>query len=206
MDSCIWTTTTKISMRTRTMMQNYKSFECKLCKTTFKTRNMLVKHLNDVDYHKVTIPNTKKRGAPDVPLAKSSKRWLESVVYIGTEEYNKVEAFAVHARRITSHNNRKFAKICKLHKLEASLHGKYRYWPLSEVTFGDGRPISPDDIPLARGMAVRPGMNFPYPSGTKSKMFTGIKTKYLNPTFHYKHTSMLSSGRVDMRMHIRNMQ
>ena len=53
---------------------------------------------------------------------------------------------------------------------------------MSEVTLDDGRPISPDDIPLARGMAVRPNMKFPYPSGTKWRMFTGIKNKYLNPT------------------------
>ena len=130
----------------------------------------------------MTTPNTKKRSAPDVPLLKSSKKWLESVVYIGAEEYNKVEAFAVQAKCITYHNNHRFAKICKLHKLEASLHGKYRNWLLSEVTLDDGRPISPDDIPLARGMAVRPNMKFPYPSSTKWRMFTGIKNKYLNPT------------------------
>ena len=54
--------------------QNYKSFECKLCKTSFKTRNLLFKHLKDVNYHKVTMPNTKKRGAPDMPLVESSKK------------------------------------------------------------------------------------------------------------------------------------
>ena len=107
---------------------------------------------------------------------------MESVVYIGAQEYNKVQAFAVQAKRITSHANHRFAKICKLHKLKASLHGKCRNLLLSKVTLDDGRPISPDDIPLARGMAVRLGMKFPYPSGTKWRMFTGIKTKYLNPT------------------------
>ena len=107
---------------------------------------------------------------------------MESVVYISAEEYNKVEAFAVQAKCITSHINHIFAKICKLHKLKASLHDKYRNWLLSDVTLDDGRPIPPYDIPLARGMAVRPGMNFPYPSGTNWRIFTGIKNKYLNPT------------------------
>ena len=35
---------------------------------------------------------------------------------------------------------------------------------------------------IKRGMAVRPGMKFPYPSGTKWRMFSGIKNKYLDPT------------------------
>ena len=105
--------------------QNYKSFECKLCKTSFKTRNLLFKHLKDVNYHEVTIPNTKKRGAPDAPLVKSSKKWLGSFVYIGAEEYNKVEASAVQAKCITSHNNHRFAKICKFRgsNLEVGLKG-----------------------------------------------------------------------------------
>ena len=133
--------------------QDHKSFECRLCKTSFRSRNLLFKHLKDVNYHKVTMPNTKKRGAPDVPLVKSSNKWLVSVVYIGAKEHNKVEAFAAQAKCITSHTNHRFAKICKLHKLEASLYGKYRNWLLSEVTLDDGRPIAPDDIPLARGMA-----------------------------------------------------
>ena len=41
-------------------------------------------------------------------------------MYIGAAEYNKVEAFAVQAKCITSHNNHRFAKICKPHKLALS--------------------------------------------------------------------------------------
>ena len=78
--------------------QDHKTFESGLCKTSFRSRNLLFKHLKDVNYHKVTMPNTKKRGALDVPSVKSSKKWLESVAYIGADEYNKVEAFAVRAK------------------------------------------------------------------------------------------------------------
>ena len=94
-----------------------------------------------------------------MPLVKRSKKWLNSVVYIGAEEYNQVGAFAVQAKCITSHTNHRFAKVRNLHKLEAPSHGKYRNC--------DGRPMPPDDIPLARGMAVRPGIKFPYQSGAK---------------------------------------
>ena len=51
--------------------QTYRSFECGLCKISFKSRNLLFRHLEDVNYHKVTMPNTKKRGTPDEPLMKS---------------------------------------------------------------------------------------------------------------------------------------
>jgi hypothetical protein len=184
--------------------QDHKTYECGLCKASFKSRNLLFKHLKDVNYHQVAIPNTKKRGAPDVTWVKSSKKWLNCSVYIGAEEYNKVEAFAVQAKCITSNTNHRFAKICKLHKLEASLHGKYRNWLLSEVTLDDGRPISPEDIPLARGMAVRPGMKFPYPSGTKWRMFSGIKNKYLNPTNADRNEhELLEAAMAQMKSEIR---
>ena len=184
--------------------QDHKLFECRLCKTSFRRRNLLFKHPNDVNYHKMTMSNTKERGAPDVSFVNSSKKWLESVVYIGAEEYNKVEAFTVQVRCITSHTNHRFAEICKLHKLEASLHGKYPNWLLSEVTLHDGRPISPDDIPLTRGMTVRPGMKLPYPLGTKWRMFTGIKNKYLNPTNVVKtEHELLEAAMAQLKSEIR---
>ena len=129
---------------------------------------------------------------------------MESVVYIGAEEYNKVEAFAARAKCNTSHTNHRFAKICKLHKLGASLHGKYRNWLLSTVPLDDGRPISPNDIPLARGIAVRPGLKFPYPSGTKWRMFTGIQNKYLNPTnVVKKEHELLEAAMAQLKSEIR---
>ena len=54
--------------------QDHKTYECGLCKTSFKSRNLLFKHLEDVNHHQVAIPNTKKRGAPDVTWVKSSKK------------------------------------------------------------------------------------------------------------------------------------
>ena len=90
--------------------QDHKTLECGQCKTSFRSRNLLVKHLKDANYHQVTMLNTKQRGSSDVPLVKSSKKWLESVVYIGADEYNKVEAFAVQAKCITSHTNHRFAE------------------------------------------------------------------------------------------------
>ena len=45
--------------------RNDKSFECKLCKISFRTRNLLFKHLKDV-----TKQNTKKRGTPVVVVEK----------------------------------------------------------------------------------------------------------------------------------------
>jgi hypothetical protein len=40
--------------------QDHKPFECGLCKTSFRSRNLLFKHLKDVNCHKVTMPNTRK--------------------------------------------------------------------------------------------------------------------------------------------------
>ena len=98
-------------------------------------------------------------------------------------------------------------QICKnmqLHKLKASLHGKSRNRLLNKVTLDDGRPISPDDIPLARGMAVRLGMKFPYPSGTKWRMFTGIKNKYLNTTNVVKNEhELLEAAMAQLKSEIR---
>ena len=139
----------------------------------------------------------------DAHLVKSSKRWLNSVVYIGAKEYNKVEAFAVEAKCITSRANDRFAKICKMHKLEASLHGKYRNWLLSEVKLDDGRPISPDDIPMARGNAVRMNMKFPYPSGSKWRMFTDNKNKYLNPKTRSTEDELLEATLAQLKLEIR---
>ena len=102
--------------------QSNKTYECKLCKTSFKSKNLLFKHLNEVNFHKKAIPNSNKRGAPDVPLVRSSRKWLNSVVYIGADEYNKVEAFAVkkNASRLTQTTDlQKIAKCTssKLHSM-----------------------------------------------------------------------------------------
>jgi hypothetical protein len=92
--------------------------------------------------------------------------------------WDLAEANKQSHRSITTSIQDNFTRICKVHKLPHEHHGKYRTWILGNALNQSGGKIQDSDIPIdyQSKRYLKPGLTFPYPTGSSWRRLKGNST------------------------------